>query len=569
MTDSQTDPAIPLERNSALSNSAVGAVIALIRVAELYDPSVAHRCALRAIVASRLMTELAKPQTADQHGAHELTSHPSIVIATAALSDIDLAITRPADPEASSEPTRSLLSSTLVGNLVGLDAVGSALEYQRERFDGAGETNGLEGDRIPLAARISAVADCLVGNPTSGFVPSWYHARRRVKRQSGHSLDPKIVSALETIELEDINAPLVASSTVQGLLDAAVEPADDDEPLATTTISEAISRAASPTEVVAILSKYARRLVNATEIVVLASSQTQLDQTPVARIDDSTRPLLPLSRLADIFEFSTQAELRTGASLERSSMPNTEIDAPAPIDEIVSPIMLGADMWGLLVATRREGLPPFTPTDQKTLSRITSEMAAAVATSSHWAEMERMALRDQLTGIGNRHCLYRVLDRIFQRPAVERTDTALIMCDVDGLKVINDTLGHQEGDRLLIDAAAALRGAVRDPDTTTVCRIGGDEFCMVIDRGALLSAHEISNTIERLFERSAGSGPARSISCGIAFADESVSSRSELLRAADENQYEKKRARKARQQQEVLAIGTGDSEASGRRANRD
>ena len=143
------------------------------------------------------------------------------------------------------------------------------------------------------------------------------------------------------------------------------------------------------------------------------------------------------------------------------------------------------------------------------------------------------------------------------------------MCDVDGLKVVNDSLGHQEGDRLLMDAAGALRGAVRDPHRTTVCRIGGDEFCMVIDGGALLTAHEISDTIERLFARSGGAGKTRSISCGIAFGTEEITSRSALLRAADQNQYETKRTRKASRGEQVETAGGGDRPVTDRRAIRD
>lgn len=93
---------------------------------------------------------------------------------------------------------------------------------------------------------------------------------------------------------------------------------------------------------------------------------------------------------------------------------------------------------------------------------------------------------------------------------------------------------------------------------------------MVINGGALLTAHDISDTIERLFERSAGSGPARSISCGIAFADDTVDSRSELLRAADENQYQTKRARKNGKSLKMLALPPGSEiEPGDRRAIRD
>ena len=100
---------------------------------------------------------------------------------------------------------------------------------------------------------------------------------------------------------------------------------------------------------------------------------------------------------------------------------------------------------------------------------------------------------------------------------------------------------------------------MRDPARTTICRIGGDEFCMVIDGGALLTAHEIATTVERLFERS-GDGD-RSISCGVAFADHDTPTRSDLLRAADINQYETKRARKLARGEPIPDRRGGDRRA--------
>ncbi len=553
-----------------LSDAAVGAVIAFVRVIELYDPAVAHRSALRAIVAERLFTEFRSPSPTEQPQQVAPLVDPgdtSVAIASAALADVDLTVSRPDDPEDANEPTRSLLGATLVGRIDGLASVSNALENHRERWDGQGHPHGISGADIPLAARVSAVADSLVGNPTAGFIPSWHHARRRVRRQAGAALDPALCSALDRIELDDIESPAVPSSTVQSLFDKLPDARSRSEAVsAATTISNAVTLAASNDELVNLFASTALDTVDAAEVVVIPSSSTQLDPIPVARVDDGRPRLPPPSRLDSLYEFSTQAELRAGQTIAR----NTQGAGPGT-NEVITPIMIGTDVWGVLVATRRHPIDGFDESDKAVLRHIAAEMAEAISATEHWAQMEQMALRDQLTGLGNRHELYRVLDAVFERPADERVDTALIMCDVDGLKVVNDTLGHHAGDRLLIDAGHALMGAVRDRDRTTVCRIGGDEFCMVIDGGGLLTAHEVSEAIERLFERSAGSGPTRSISCGIAFANGEIDNRSSLLRAADENQYQTKRARKERQAAEVPALPAGsiDADSADRRARRD
>ena len=542
----------------ALSDAAVGAVVAFIRVVELYDPAVAHRAAIRALVADLILTEI--DPVADR----------SEVVASAALADIDLVVSRPADPEAAHEPTRSLLSATIVGRVPGLRNVAGAISARRERWDGAGEPTSRTGQDIPLGARIIALTDTLVGNPAAGFVPSWDHGLRRVRRNRGTSLDPLLCDAVANCNLDTIDIPPIPSATVLDLLerDTVADSATSGTETAT-TIRSAVAAAGHTNQLMTLFAETAQRTVSAAEVLIIGLTSTHLEPDPAARATDGQDPPLPLGRLDDLREFTMQAELRAGVTVSRPLDGDESDTDNAPAREMIVPIMTNGEAWGVIVATRRSDQPPFDEHELSILRHIAGEAAVAVSSTNHWAEMEQMALRDQLTGLANRHELYRVLDQIFARPPLERVDSALIMCDVDGLKVINDTLGHHAGDRLLIDAAAALRGAIRDPDRTTVCRIGGDEFCMVIDGGALLTAHDVSDMIERLFARSAGSGAPRSISCGIAFANDEIDSRSALLRAADENQYQTKRARKAERDQLAAALGDANVQPHDRRAIRD
>ena len=524
MSDKDTQNAIP-ERISPLSDQAIGAAAALLRVAELYDPAVAHRAALRAVIADLLSTRL------------DTAIDRSVLIAAAALGDIDLAVTRPTDPESENDSTRALLAATILGRLPGLRVVASAVGARSEWWDGNGFPNQMAGEEIPLAGRVLVVTDSLVAYPAAGFVPSWDHARRRILAASATMLDPALVQIAVNLPLEDIEAPAIPSATVERLLDGARATSPRRELTETaSTIKSAVTSAGDAEDVLALFARTACEAVGARDVQILPCTPTTISLKPVAqglRGDTSAGPPI------ESFDFSLEAELRAGVSLEHSTRGDQHID------QLLAPILTGDDCWGVIVARRDRGEEAFDAADLGALRHVASETAAAIGRSEHWAEMERMALCDQLTGLANRHELYRVLDDIFERVAVDRVDTALIMCDVDGLKIVNDTRGHQAGDRLLVDAAAAMRASVRDPDRTTVCRIGGDEFCMVIDGGALLSAHEVSESIGRLFARSGGSSETRSISCGIAFAGQEIESRSALLRAADENQYITKRARRA------------------------
>jgi len=125
------------------------------------------------------------------------------------------------------------------------------------------------------------------------------------------------------------------------------------------------------------------------------------------------------------------------------------------------------------------------------------------------------------------------------------------MCDVDGLKSVNDTHGHAAGDELLVDAARALEAAAATVSGTTVCRIGGDEFCIIMDGGGMLSAGSVAELATGNFSQTAS---GRSLSCGVAHATVQTRTPGDLLRAADEAQYEEKRRRKGLPPLEQLPV---------------
>ena len=112
-------------------------------------------------------------------------------------------------------------------------------------------------------------------------------------------------------------------------------------------------------------------------------------------------------------------------------------------------------------------------------------------------KLEHLAYHDALTGLPNRVLLG---DRILQALAsVRRRNGLLAICflDLDDFKPINDTYGHQSGDRLLIEVTKRLKESVRETDT--VARIGGDEFALLLSE--LESAQEASEILTRLLTR--------------------------------------------------------------------
>jgi diguanylate cyclase (GGDEF)-like protein len=156
-------------------------------------------------------------------------------------------------------------------------------------------------------------------------------------------------------------------------------------------------------------------------------------------------------------------------------------------------------------------------------------------------EIRQLSLTDDLTGLHNRRGFSLLASQLLRSSRRSDQDTWVLFADVDGLKQVNDQLGHEAGDRLLCTAARALRDSFREQDI--VGRLGGDEFAVfgVSERRPGSPAVRLQATIER-FNAFRGSGPVLSMSCGLV---ESGAGRTleELLNEADNAMYNIKRSR--------------------------
>lgn len=155
----------------------------------------------------------------------------------------------------------------------------------------------------------------------------------------------------------------------------------------------------------------------------------------------------------------------------------------------------------------------------------------------------RLAGSDELTGIANRRTFNAALRRELSRTSRDGRPVALLLIDVDGLKAINDGLGHSEGDRALQLVARSTSESVRHGDL--VARIGGDEFAVLLPNTELpmaqTVARRISDRLARLHDPK--SEPTVRVSIGAAVAND-VTARSDLLRAADAELYRHKATRR-------------------------
>jgi diguanylate cyclase (GGDEF)-like protein len=163
-------------------------------------------------------------------------------------------------------------------------------------------------------------------------------------------------------------------------------------------------------------------------------------------------------------------------------------------------------------------------------------------------ELRHQALHDDLTGLPNRALIMDRIEQLLARSRRNGTAGAALYVDLDEFKNVNDTLGHQAGDRLLVAVAARLQSTLRDADT--IGRMGGDEFVVLIDGTSLdadpeLVASRLLEVMRQPFELEGATRPLTvHTSIGIAIGDRP--SPGDLLRDADLALYQAKTGGKNR-----------------------
>jgi len=457
-----------------------------------------------------------------------------------------------------------------------------------ERWDGTGYPSGLKGEDIPIGARILAAVDCLDALASDRqyrkAVPL-AKAMEIVRSEAGKSFDPRVVEVLQRrhVELEylAVNTQLDAArlstevKISRGMAPARgfENPATDfcvsgrGDPMSSIAaarqevqmlfeLTQDVGRSLSVGETLSVVGTRLKRMVPYESIAVYVRRETKLEpayvngenfrlfsslQIPIGQglsgwVADNNKPILngnpsvEAGYLSDLTKFST---LRSALAV--------------PLQGIDGNV-------GVLAIYRAEK-DAFSREDLRILLAVGSKLAMSLENALLYQTVERSATTDYMTNLPNARSLFMRLETELSRCKRTGVPFALLVCDLDGFKQVNDRFGHLEGNKVLRFVAHKLRESCREYDF--VARMGGDEFVLLLPGmtadtvGARIAEfrQSIAEAVELL------PGPCTlSMSVGASFFPEDSTESEELLSTGDLRMYKSKRRKSGEQHMPELPL---------------
>ncbi len=446
-----------------------------------------------------------------------------------------------------------------------------------ERWDGAGYPSGLVGEQIPLGSRILALVDHFDALLNSTPDITVVEAVQRLSREAGGALDPKLVERFGDLlpEVVRIEAELTTSiadadAAFPQLAAPGRQPGGALEHIALAHrevyelyhLSQALGATLTVADAMQQLRGHLGRLVPfTTSALFLDDRETQLTacrwigghdpesvtsianefvEGPVAWVLEHGRSLVTALPGAHV---STRDE--SGAPLKATSV----------VEVLLCPLSTSGGAFGVLAAYH-ETRGTYGDDHRRVFERVAQIVAAAIQNSLRYERTHEAALTDRLTGLANRRGLAAGFDRAVARAAHEQQPLAVLMADVDDFKSINDTYGHDAGDRALKSVARLLFHSIRANDLCA--RYAGDEFVIVLAAcDAVLAerrAAEIRGEVAALrFEPAPGTRLDIRPSVGAAVYPHDGRTLDELIVVADRRMYGDKTANKRRRSTDAPA----------------
>jgi diguanylate cyclase (GGDEF)-like protein/putative nucleotidyltransferase with HDIG domain len=421
-----------------------------------------------------------------------------------------------------------------------------------ERWDGLGYPAGLRGAAIPLGARILAIADCYTTLKTDRpyrRARNEGDARQVLREFAGTSFDPALVDLfLERLESGATVPVLPAQADAWVEVEGSVALQDiagaHREEQTLYEVAQALGSSLGIDEAMLHLQEKVTRVVPFSTLALFLGDEQNGYICRYAH-GPGTEALMK-------WEPRTWSEiaLRLPSNADGRGAHGEELAASLPCPLMQDEVLIG----GLVFYHTMSAC--FTDDHRRILGRVSEQAAAVIANATRFEQTQHESHTDPLTGLANRRSLSRQVDAGLARTAHGNSNASVVVLDLDRLKEINDTYGHDAGDRALRAVGSVLKTTVRPDD---VCaRFAGDEFVVVLwdctPETEGRRVHEMQSAVAAYpFEPRPGVLMSLSISAGPARFPVDGYSFEELLAVADERMYRDKAGRRARQHRTLAA----------------
>ncbi len=222
---------------------------------------------------------------------------------------------------------------------------------------------------------------------------------------------------------------------------------------------------------------------------------------------------------------------------------------------IYAPLMVRGRVIGVLSA-HRSAVGAFQAEDLDVLTVVARYLAGAIEVSRLYEELRSLASTDELTRLPNRRSILERFGAELSRAARDAQPLSVAIVDLDDMKQVNDTLGHQIGDAVLVQVADMLRRRIRVHDIAG--RLAGDEFILLFPNTDRDQAETILSRLERIEATGSGQPGDRAVrlSWGLAMWPDDGDAVDALMAAADRQLYTMKRVHSAERNPFAATAGT-------------
>lgn len=447
-----------------------------------------------------------------------------------------------------------------------------------ERWDGSGYPSGLRGTQIPIGARILSVVDCfdaLTSDRPYRRALTGNEAMRWVEAEAGKSFDPQVVKILMRLH-KDLEKEVGCNSGSRKIrcldrkIGKGVAPAAGFQiqgpslALASEQQSDFLTSIAAARQEVQTLYELSQELgtsLRLEETLSFLSVRLKklIRHDAIAIYVKKDDRLIPEFVSGENHRFFASLQIRIGEGLSGwvaanqkpiiNGNPSAEasyLEDRSKVSTLSSalsiPLQGVNDLIGVLTLYHAE-FDAFSSDHARILMAIESKLALAIENALKYRIAENCATTDYLTGLANARSLFIELDGKLAQCKRMGSPLTVMVCDLDGFKQVNDSLGHMVGNRVLRAIARRLKSICREYDCAA--RMGGDEFVLVLPGLGPNAVQEKAQHLRRLALEAGREVCGRkvlSLSIGYALYPADGNDAEALLAEADRRMYLEKQA---------------------------